>query len=261
MAALNCDVSIVLASGVDCLDSASPIHRDHLAPERFSLVVVSQFQYYFPNSRSSPLARRLESHGVAISTKAGFRRFCHRLLRPGGMVFIIDDFSGRTEAEEEAWNQAWDRHVVRQLTSPEVIGVITDADPRFAREIQRRYDPERGETGLVAMARRIRQRRRRFCREEIESIDATIGDMRERFGAATTGIMAHPAPHTPPNFFTAWAEKTRDFGSHVHCAPLPAHGMNPSWRRIRVGRARRARRDEFVTPPNPGRARSPSAPR
>jgi hypothetical protein len=111
--------------------------------------------------------------------------------------------------------------VVRQFTNPEVIEAIAESDPRLAREIRRRYDPTRGEAGLLAVARRIRQRRRSFCREEVESVDATLGDLREIFGADNTGIMAHPAPHTHPNFFMAWAEKAQDYGPHTQCAPPP----------------------------------------
>jgi SAM-dependent methyltransferase len=208
-ATMNCDVSLVLASGVNCLDAGTPFHRDHLAPESFSLIMVSQFQHYFPNSPSSPLARRLELQGVNFSTKHEFRRHCHRLLRPGGMVFIIDDFRGRTEVEDEAWNRAWDRHVVRQFTSRRVIESIRKSDPRLAREIQRRYNPARGEAELVAVARGIRERRRMFCREEIETLDDALVDLREIFGGANSGVMAHPAGESHPNFFMVWAEKSR----------------------------------------------------
>jgi SAM-dependent methyltransferase len=199
--------SVRLVSGVDALDLQSQFYHHEIPAGGFSLVVLSQFEHCAPNDPESPLARQLRALGLRAMTKSDLRRFLWSLLRPGGWLFVIDDFRAADVEDEAAWSQAWDRHVVRQFADRSVIDLVAAQDAVTAQCLARHYGLERPEHQRFALARRARERRRIRNFEETQRLNDARRDFSEIFGPKNIGVEPHPSAATHPQFFLLWGRR------------------------------------------------------
>ncbi|MFN0127902.1 MAG: class I SAM-dependent methyltransferase [Verrucomicrobiales bacterium] len=196
--------SAVLCGGVNALDPQDAFYTHLAAPASADVVVLSQFEHYAPNQPESRLARRLSEEGRFACSKAALRRLAASLLRPGGWLFVVDDYAADTPEEQAAWEAAWDAQVVRDLGEPRVHRKLAAFDPAGAATLARRYSVDRPLAQRLALVARARSRRRHRDFEEIQSLTEAQADFRELFGAGRAGVVAHPASSSYPQFFLLW---------------------------------------------------------
>jgi len=193
-----------LCAGVNALDAGDSFYREVAAAGSADVVVLSQFEHYAPNDRGSALAARLAREGRPFGTKAEVRRLAHSRLRPGGWLFVIDDYKADTPEEQDAWDRAWDAHVVAQWARPDVIAGLRAVDPVWAARLARHYDPARPWEERLRLAARARARRRRRDGEELQSLAAACGDFHALFDGGAHGLLPHPQAASHPQFFLHW---------------------------------------------------------
>ena len=201
-------IAFNLTAGVNGMDLSDPYYRKlERDKQRFDVIITSQFEHYFPNSESSPLAEKLKAKGISYSTKRAFRKYCYGLLAQGGIVFTVDDRLGETAEEHAEICRAWDTHVVNQFTDPDIIKRLESLNRSLASNLRMTYDASRPKEELVKIAAKTREHRRDICYEEIEPISRTKKDFIEIYGEENVQIMMHPSGSTHPGFYLIWATK------------------------------------------------------
>lgn len=196
--------SATLHANVNALNPADPFYSQVAPPSSADIIALSQFEHYAPNSEASPLADRLRQADQPWCTKSALRRLARSRLRPGGWLFVIDDYAADTEEEQNGWDHAWDVHVVKNFSRSSVREVMAAVDPAWADALARRYDPARPLARRLALAARARTRRRHRDGEEIQSLTAAREDFQAVFGEKNCGILPHPSASTHPQFFLLW---------------------------------------------------------
>jgi SAM-dependent methyltransferase len=200
----NLGAGAQLRAGVNALDAADPFYDDVVPPGSADVVVLSQFEHYAPNDDGSALAGWLRQAGRRYCPKAALRRLARSRLRPGGWLFVIDDYGAGTPAEQDVWSRAWDAHVVRELSQPEVLQAVARFDPKWAATLARSYDASRPWEERLALAARARERRRHRDGEETQSLVAARADFAALFADGDHGMVPHPQTTTHPQFFLHW---------------------------------------------------------
>jgi SAM-dependent methyltransferase len=193
--------------GVNALDAGDPFFERVVPAGTADVVVLSQFEHYAPNDDRSPLARRLDQAGWIWSSKAALRRFAASRLRPGGWLFVVDDYAAETTEAQARWDRAWDAHVVDQFARAEVVESLTALDPHWAESMGRRYAGSRPWEVRLQLVARARARRRHRDREEVQTLRAACEDFREIFGAQNHGRLAHPMVSVHPQFHLLWGRR------------------------------------------------------
>lgn len=196
--------SATLWAGVNALDADDDFYAQVARPGGADMVVLAQFEHYAPNDGSSMLARRLEQDGRPFCTKQAMRRLAASRLRPGGWLFVIDDYGADTAGEQASWNQAWDAHVVAEFARDEVRLVMDRIDPSWTAGLARRYDTARPLPQRLALAARARTRRRHRDGEEIQPLAGARADFQMIFGEGNCGMVPHPNDAAHPQFFLLW---------------------------------------------------------
>ncbi len=197
----------VLCAGVNALDPGDAFYA-HIAPAGSAdMLVLSQFEHYAPNHAGGPLAQRHAREGRRASTKAELRRLAASRLRPGGWLFVIDDYGAATPREQAEWDRAWDAHVVRAFADPELHRRLRAVDPAGAESLARRYGAARPWAQRLALAARARARRRHRDAEELQPLAEALGDFVRIFGADAAGVIPHPAAGACPQFRLFWGRK------------------------------------------------------
>lgn len=199
--------SAILCGGVNALDPHDAFYGHLAPPASADVVVLSQFEHYAPNHKDSPLARRLSEEGRTACPKAALRQLAASLLRPGGWLFVLDDYSADTPDEQALWEAAWDAQVVRALSEPQLHRKLATFDPAGAATLARRYSINRPLTQRLALVARARSRRRHRDFEEIQPLTDAQADFRELFKVGRTGVTAHPAAASYPQFFLLWGRR------------------------------------------------------
>jgi len=199
--------AVDLHGAVNALDAASAFYHRRVPPGSMDVVVLSQFEHYAPNHRTSPLADRLARLGGAWCSKPELRRLAVSLLRPGGWLILIDDYAADSPAQQAAWDQAWDAHVVRSLASHEAREALGAVDPVGAEALLCRYRDTRPWVARLALAARARSRRRHRDGEEVEALGAARRDFEQLFGADGCGVVAHPNAAAHPQFYLLWGRR------------------------------------------------------
>jgi hypothetical protein len=193
-----------LHANVNALDTEDPFYFQVAPQGGADVIALSQFEHYAPNSEASPLADRLTQAGQPWCTKSALRRLARSRLRPGGWLFVIDDYEADTEVEQEGWDRAWDAHVVKNFSLPCVREAMATVDPAWADALARRYDPARPLARRLALAARARTRRRHRDGEETQSLTVAREDFQAVFGEKNCGFLPHPSTSTHPQFFLLW---------------------------------------------------------
>lgn len=193
--------------GVNALDAAGECYRRSVPPGSMDVVVLSQFEHYAPNHRSSPLADRLARLGSAWCSKPELRRLAVSRLRPGGWLIVIDDYGADSPDQQAAWDHAWDAHVVRSLASEAAQAALAAVDPVGAETLLCRYRATRPWALRLALAARARSRRRHRDGEEIEALGDARADFERLFGSGDCGVVAHPKAATHPQFHLLWGRR------------------------------------------------------
>ena len=196
--------AVELHGGVNALDADGWVYQHVAPPASADVVVLSQFEHYAPNSPTSPLAERLARQGRAWCTKHDLRRLAASRLRPGGWLVVVDDYAAESDALQDAWDRAWDTHVVRSLAGAEARAALAAVDPMSAEALLHRYREARPWAQRLALAARARSRRRHRDGEEIERLEAARQDFENLFGAGRCGVVAHPDATAHPQFFMLW---------------------------------------------------------
>jgi SAM-dependent methyltransferase len=197
-----------LCAGVNALDAADPFFENTVPPGTADMVVLAQFEHYAPNDQGSSLAWRLTQAGSAWCTKSELRRLAWSRLRPGGWLFVIDDYAAGTAELQACWDRAWDAHVVREFAGEAVRRALKPVG-RFRTEFPARgYHPKRPLEERLALAARARSRRRHRDGEEVQALSVAYADFRELFGGASCGLVPHPATESHPQFYLLWGRRS-----------------------------------------------------
>jgi SAM-dependent methyltransferase len=199
--------SAMFCDGVNALDAGDPFYVGPVPAGSADVVVMAQFEHYAANGPESGLARRREREGRVWCTKAALRRLAWARLRPGGWLFVIDDYAAGSAELQARWDRAWDAHVVRQLTGERVRGALQAHGLSGAAWRGGGYDPGRPWSERLALAARVRRRRRHRDGEEVQPWSDAFEDFRVLGGAGGCGLMPHPAVASHPQFFLMWARR------------------------------------------------------
>lgn len=199
-----------LIGGVNALDPAGAFYRDELRAGSADVVALSQFEHHAPNAVDSPMAARLARSGLAFVDKAALRRLAFSRLRPGGWLFVIDDYAAATEEQNRQWQQAWDAHVVAMFARPEVIARLAETDAAWAAQIAQSYSPDRPHGERLVFAARARQQRRLRRCEEIQPLAEARADFAQLFAGGECGCIPHPLAGAHPQFYLFWGRKKTD---------------------------------------------------
>lgn len=203
-------VTVVLNSGVNCIDATASFYRALKSRDkRFDAVVASQFEHYCPNGAMSPLAERYRELGVPFSTKTEFRYLCYDLLDQGGFYFTIDDRWGEPPEEYKTTSGAPDSHVGCRFMNDNVVESLASEDPALAKNLRLSHDLYRSSEALLSVTARVRAYRRTVCCEETEPLSATRRDFAGLFGERNVYCTMHPSIETHPGFYLMWAVKRR----------------------------------------------------
>ncbi len=201
------DRPVTLCGGVNALDAGDPFYRVTVPPGSADVVVMAQFEHYAPSDPGSALARRLTREGRAWCTKAALRRLAWSRLRPGGWLFVIDDYAAEDADQQARWDRAWDAHVAREL-SGEPVRQAWHARGLGAAVLRGRgYHPGRPLDERLALAARARRRRRHRDGEEVQRWSEAMDDFRALAGDGGCGLVPHPATASHPQFFLLWARR------------------------------------------------------
>ncbi len=192
---------LTLVSGVEALQPTSPFYAHWLPPASQDAIVLSQFEHYAPNAEDSPLARRLRAAGRPWLTKAALRRWLVTRLRPGGTLWVLDDYAADSPALHRQWDAAWDAHVATQWSRPETIASLARVDATAAARLARHHAPSRPLAGRLALVTRTRERRRYRAGEEIQPLDDAWADFQALFGVGHCGRISHSNQVAFPQFF------------------------------------------------------------
>ena len=173
------NINVNITSGISLID----LHYYKTVAKRgfFDVVLLSQFEHYFPNSPSSPLAQKLKKNNIPFITKDELIDFIYNnLLKENGILIIIDDEENQDPTIRNTNDDNWDRYVVIQLNKN--IKKIRAINKEIADKIYKKYHSKGLKPKEIAAKTRIH--RREQCNEEIRSLSDSIYSLKKKFGNA-----------------------------------------------------------------------------
>jgi len=195
-------VELQLVADMDLTRKSAALYQA-LAVERVDVVILSQFQHYFPNDNASRLAQKFHGAGRRSMNKSEADRLFHDMLKPGGLLAILDDYSAATVAEHEQNLSRWDAFVVTNLRAPENLARIRAIDPEKADKIAATYC---GVETIEALrrCRAARESRREKDNEETWSLANARASLERCYGTERVRVLRHAQL---PNFYLLLARK------------------------------------------------------
>ena len=182
----NCTVNIRITSGTCLID---PSYYESLAKKMtFEVVLLSQFEHYFPNSSDSPLAKKLRRNNVPFMVKDQFIQFIYNfLMKDGSILVIIDDEENEDINVRKLNDDNWDQYVALSLNKN--IDNIRGINREIADKIYKRYNAQGVKPKEVAGE--IRRHRREECNEEIRPLSTAISSLKKIFGNGNVEYFRH----------------------------------------------------------------------
>ncbi|MEI8314326.1 MAG: class I SAM-dependent methyltransferase [Verrucomicrobiota bacterium] len=207
-------MGLQLVVDLDLTNRSSELYRT-LAQEQVDVVILSQFQHYFPNATASRLAKKLSADGRNFMSKSEADRLFYDMLKPGGLLAVLDDYTAAT-AEEHEWNLGlWDAFVVANLRAPENLARIRAIDPEKAAKIAATYcGVDTGEA--IRRCRAARESRREKDHEETWSLTSARASLEQLYGPERVTVLRH---EQLPNFHLLLARKAEE----PVAMPVPAN--------------------------------------
>ncbi len=200
-------VTIVLSSGVNCIDAADPFYDEMKSRGRlFDAIVASRFEHYCPNSHQSALAGKYRESRIPFSTKAELRRLCYGLLNRGGIYFAINGWLDDLPEEHGQSSPARERQGAYPGTHDAGLPPLQELSPSVVRSLRccgaqpPRQIPGNGPAPA-------RERAGATAGAEIEPLSAATRDLARLFGEENVYCMIHPSLETHPGFYLMWAVK------------------------------------------------------
>jgi len=182
----NCTVNLRITSGLCLID---PIYYEKMDKKKlFDVVLLSQFEHYFPNSDNSPLAEKLRKNNISFMIKDQYIQFVYDfLMNDGSMLIIIDDEENEDANVRKANDDKWDEYVAVNLNKN--IDKISKINKEIADKIYRAYNSK----GLNPkdVAGQIRIHRREECNEEIRPLSISISSLKRIFGNENVEYFRH----------------------------------------------------------------------
>lgn len=194
---LVCDLNLTIRS--------SELYQA-LAWERVDVVILSQFHHYFPNDNASRLAQKFHATGRSFVSKSEADRLFHDMLKPGGLLAVLDDYTADTAEEHEQNLSLWDAFVVANLRAPENLERIRAIDPEKAAKIAATYC---GVDTREAIRRcgTARESRREKDNEETWSLATACASLEQFYGPGRVTVLRHGQL---PNFHLLLARKAKE---------------------------------------------------
>ena len=182
----NCAANVKITSGTSLIDTS---YYESMGEKKFfDVVLLSQFEHYFPNSYDSPLAEKLKRNNIPFMVKDQFIQFVYdSLMTDNGMLVIIDDEENENLDARKANDDNWDEYVAMHLNKN--IAKISAISREIADKIYKRYNS----SGLKPkeVAGRIRRYRREECNEEIRPLSTAISSLKRIFGDGNVEYFRH----------------------------------------------------------------------
>lgn len=197
----------LLHSGIDCLKLDDALLSVGQKGQKFSAIVTSQFEHYFPNDNQSNLAEELRRAGLGYHTKRQSRELAFELLDKGGVYVAIDDYDSEDKRVNEISELFWDLFVLRNLANLKIQDKIMGHDPELGSMLRRRYGSDRDLSELLNQIKVFRQHRRHICREETQVLSEAKRDLEEIFGRENVNVLRHPRRDSLSRFHLLYAIK------------------------------------------------------
>ena len=182
----NCTVNVRITSGTCLIDSS---YYESMAKKKtFDVILLSQFEHYFPNSYNSPLAEKLRKNNVPFMVKDQFIQFIYDfMMKDDGVLFIIDDEENEDTNVRKLHDDNWDQYVAMSLNKN--IDKIRMISSEIADKIYKRYNTPGVKPQEVAA--QIRRHRREECNEEIRPLLKSISSLKKIFGDVNVEYYRH----------------------------------------------------------------------